>query len=309
MSRVVDDKSEHCIPFILERLRLHRKKYADDQHAPPFFLGLNGLQGAGKTTLVSTLSHTLRSPPRSLPTTVLSIDDLYLPYLLQQHLATSHPTNPLVQHRGQPSTHDIALGRSVFSSLRNGQPTKIPSYDKSAFTGQGDRVPEEKWECVNQENQEGQERVRVVIFEGWCVGFRPLSREEVKSKWEDAVRAKEQGGYRGRLGCNRLEDVEFINAALREYDELTDQFDALIHIDAEDTQYVYEWRLEQEAALRATKGVGMTDEQVVNFVNGYYPAYELFTERLRAGAFGEEKGRQLRLVVGKDREVKEVFRV
>lgn len=53
MSRVVDDKSEHCIPFILERLRLHRKKYADDQHAPPFFLGLNGLQGAGKTTLVS----------------------------------------------------------------------------------------------------------------------------------------------------------------------------------------------------------------------------------------------------------------
>ncbi|KAA6415143.1 MAG: hypothetical protein FRX48_01895 [Lasallia pustulata] len=309
MSRVVDDKSEHCIPFILERLRLHRKKYADDQHAPPFFLGLNGLQGAGKTTLVSTLSHTLRSPPHSLPTTVLSIDDLYLPYLLQQHLATSHPTNPLVQHRGQPSTHDIALGRSVFSSLRNGQPTKIPSYDKSTFTGQGDRVPEEKWEWVNQENQEGQERVRFVIFEGWCVGFRPLSREEVKSKWADAVRAKEQGGYRGRLGCNRLEDVEFINAALREYDELTDQFDALIHIDAEDTQYVYEWRLEQEAALRATKGVGMTDEQVVNFVNGYYPAYELFTERLRAGACGEEKGRQLRLVVGKDREVKEVFRV
>lgn len=83
-------------------------------------------------------------------------------------------------------------------------------------------MPEEKWECVNQENQEGQERVRVVIFEGWCVGFRPLSREEVKSKWEDAVRAKEQGGYRGRLGCNRLEDVEFINAALREYDELTE---------------------------------------------------------------------------------------
>ena len=80
-------------------------------------------------------------------------------------------------------------------------------------------MPEENWEC---ENQEGQERVQVVIFEGWCVGFRPLPREEVKSKWEDAVRAKEQGAYRGRLGCNRLEDVEFINAALRECDELTE---------------------------------------------------------------------------------------
>lgn len=53
MSAGLDDKSEHCIPFILERLQVHRKKYADDQDAPPFFLGLNGVQGAGKTTLVS----------------------------------------------------------------------------------------------------------------------------------------------------------------------------------------------------------------------------------------------------------------
>ena len=167
---------------------------------------------------VSTLCKTLRSPPHNRPTAVLSIDDLYLPHHLQQQLASSHPSNPLIQHRGQPSTHDIALGRSLFSSLRHGQLTKIPSYDKSAFTGQGDRVPEEKWDCVNQK---GQERVSVVIFEGWCVGFRPLAREEVKSIWKEAVRAKEQGGYKGRLGCNRLEDVEFINNALKEYDELT----------------------------------------------------------------------------------------
>jgi hypothetical protein len=33
-------------------------------------------------------------------------------------------------------------------------------------------------------------------------------------------------------------------------------------------KFVYEWRLQQEAALRASKGVGMTDEQVINFVNG-----------------------------------------
>ncbi|KAI4135552.1 MAG: hypothetical protein LQ347_000586 [Umbilicaria vellea] len=306
MSRVFDNKSEHCIPFILERLQVHRRKYADDEDASPFFIGLNGVQGAGKTVLVSTISQTLRSPPHSLPTAVLSIDDLYLPHNLQQRLAATHPSNPLIQHRGPPSTHDIALARSVFSKLRSGQLTKIPSYDKSAFQGQGDRVPEQDWECVNLQ---GKERVRVVILEGWCVGFRPLSSEQVKRKWEDAVRAMEQGGYKGRLGSNRLEDVEFINSALKEYDELTDQFDALIHIDAEDTQYVYEWRLEQEVALRATKGAGMTDEQVVEFVNGYYPAYELFTERLRAGALDEEKGRQLRLVVGKDRRVKKVFRV
>lgn len=44
--------------------------------------------------------------------------------------------------------------------------------------------------------------------------------------------------------------------------------DAFVHIDAENTTYVYDWRLQQEAALRAVKGTGMTDEQVVNFVNG-----------------------------------------
>ena len=38
--------------------------------------------------------------------------------------------------------------------------------------------------------------------------------------------------------------------------------------DAEDTKFVYDWRLQQEAALRASKGAGMTDEQVINFVNG-----------------------------------------
>lgn len=168
---------------------------------------------------VSTISQTLRSPPHSLPTAVLSIDDLYLPHNLQQRLAATHPSNPLIQHRGPPSTHDIALARSVFSKLRSGQLTKIPSYDKSAFQGQGDRVPEQDWECVNLQ---GKERVRVVILEGWCVGFRPLSSEQVKRKWEDAVRAMEQGGYKGRLGSNRLEDVEFINSALKEYDELTE---------------------------------------------------------------------------------------
>jgi D-glycerate 3-kinase len=41
-----------------------------------------------------------------------------------------------------------------------------------------------------------------------------------------------------------------------------------ISSDAEDTRFVYAWRQEQEAALRAAKGTGMTDEQVVGFVNG-----------------------------------------
>ncbi|WPG99875.1 putative uridine/cytidine kinase [Acrodontium crateriforme] len=307
MPEIIDDKSEHCIPFILDRIQHHRKQHeANGETPPPFFVGLNGVQGAGKTTLVTTLCKTLSSQPHNLPTVVLSIDDLYLPHDQQEQLAKSHPTNPLVQHRGQPSTHDIKLGTALFSSLQNRETNlKIPVYDKSAFNGSGDRQDESTWPVINAP---GQATVDVIIFEGWCVGFRALSDEEVEQKWRAAKAEFDAKGdaYQGRLGKLELESVMFVNQKLREYDHLTDQFDAFMQIDAEDTQFVYAWRREQEAALRASKGKGMTDEQVVNFVNGYYPAYELYTKNLREGIYKGQKGRQLRLVVDRDRRVKEV---
>lgn len=52
MPEIFDDKSQHCIPFLLDRLKEHQARYGDDADAPPFFLGLNGVQGAGKTVLV-----------------------------------------------------------------------------------------------------------------------------------------------------------------------------------------------------------------------------------------------------------------
>ena len=60
MSHIIDDKSEHCIPFILERIEVHRQQYqALGETPPPFFVGLNGVQGAGKTTLVGELYSSL----------------------------------------------------------------------------------------------------------------------------------------------------------------------------------------------------------------------------------------------------------
>lgn len=38
--------------------------------------------------------------------------------------------------------------------------------------------------------------------------------------------------------------------------------------DAQNLRFVYEWRQEQERGLRATKGTGMTEEQVNHFVDG-----------------------------------------
>ena len=103
---------------------------------------------------------------------MLSIDDFYLPRDHQARLAFSHPSNPLIQHRGQPSTHDLPLALSVLSNLLQGMETKIPSYDKSAFSGRGDRAPLERWDTVNGV---GEEKKKVVILEGWCIGFRAVS--------------------------------------------------------------------------------------------------------------------------------------
>lgn len=65
--------------------------------------------------------------------------------------------------------------------------------------------------------------MKVIIFEGWCVGFRALSREQLREKWEKAVQEKESGkGYGGRLGFMKFEDVEAVNEALKGYDSLTE---------------------------------------------------------------------------------------
>lgn len=168
---------------------------------------------------VSIIQNTLQSPPYNLPTLVFSLDDLYLTHADQWSLGKQYPDNPLLQHRGQPSTHDIKLAKSVFSSLRQNATTAIPRYDKAAFEGQGDRVPEAEWQNVNVD---GQNIIKVVLFEGWSVGFRPLSEEVLKQKWEHAVRVRDTGNYIGRLGHNTLESVASINAALKEYDQITE---------------------------------------------------------------------------------------
>jgi D-glycerate 3-kinase len=127
--------------------------------------------------------------------------------------------NPLIQHRGQPSTHDLPLALCVLRSLRDEQPTKIPRYDKGAFDGAGDRVPEEQWGEVNSGDRE---KIKIVILEGWCVGFRALGHGKIEEKWREATNARGKGGYDGRLGFNRLEDVLFVDDALRGYGELTE---------------------------------------------------------------------------------------
>ncbi|KAL7789513.1 P-loop containing nucleoside triphosphate hydrolase protein [Trichoderma ceciliae] len=308
-----DDKSPICIPFILKRLKAHQQAAAaspasshtgPDQPPPPLIIGLNGLQGVGKSTLVVPLAAALER--EGIPTLVCSIDDFYLTHQDQVALARQNPDNALWQVRGEPGTHDIALLKSVLSSLLHHAPTTLPLYDKALFSGQGDRLPLSSWIPVNHVQSGGnppRPPLQVIILEGWCVGFRPISPE--------AVAAKRRAPNR-TLHRHRLEHLLAVNEKLKEYDEVTDLFDAFLHIDSEKIEYVYDWRLEQEEHLRLTRGdpsVGMTKELVVKFVDAYYPAYELYLEGLRNGLLPDKPGSQLRMMVGRDRKVKQVVEI
>lgn len=104
---IVDDKSPICIPFILERLHEYETSsssslaVSEATARKPFIIGLNGVQGVGKTTLVQALATKLRCD-EGLETLVCSLDDLYLTHADQRALAAAHPDNQLVQVRGEP---------------------------------------------------------------------------------------------------------------------------------------------------------------------------------------------------------------
>ncbi|KAL8674224.1 MAG: hypothetical protein Q9168_001392 [Polycauliona sp. 1 TL-2023] len=209
------DSLQICLAYVLDQLK-HQDRSSQEA---PLCIGINGVQGIGKSYMVAALAQALEAT-HDVPTIVLSIDDFYLTREDQMQLATDHPDNPLVQHRGQPSTHDLSLALSVLASLRAGEETSIPAYDKSAFDGKGNRKPQAQW---TNANKNGERPNKIVILEGWCVGFRALNDTDLTTRWSHAVeQATRSNKYQGRLAHNRLEDVRSINEALRGYNPLTE---------------------------------------------------------------------------------------
>jgi D-glycerate 3-kinase len=84
-----------------------------------------------------------------------------------------------------------------------------------------------------------------------------------------------------------------------------------LHLSTDKLVQVYEWRLGQERALREHKP-GMSDEQVIKFVKGYMPAYELFLEHLQSkNLFGNRASgkKHVQVILNKAREVMQVKEV
>lgn len=236
---------------------VNRKKQIDG----PLIVGVNGAQGAGKSTLFNLLEIIL-SEGFGLKVVGFSIDDLYK--TRNERIELAETVHPLLQTRGVPGTHDIALGVDLLNSLKNSGEdtvTKIPVFDKSM----DDRCETAVW-------QEWIGPVDVIFLEGWCVGALPQHSDQLA------------------VPLNKLEEEEdpdaswraYVNAQLGDnYQSLFAMIDVLIMLKVPSMDAVFEWRSLQEKKLaervnyiyntqQPTQHLRiMDDEQIKRFIQHY----------------------------------------
>lgn len=225
--------------------------------------------------------------------------DLYRTHAALRDLAVRHPENGLLSGRGLPGTHDLALAQTTLRQVLhcNSSPERwleLPIFDKSLHAGQGDR---------SNHTVSVAAPIDVFILEGWSMGFQPLGPDELARRYTSAL--DDQASTRLAFLDHSLESLLQVDNYLSTFSKtLYPPFQILIQIRPESYDYVYTWRKEQEHAMIAVRGQGMTDEQVEAFVRRYMPGYELWSDVGDAW-----KGRSLVLWYGRGREVVKVERV
>lgn len=199
------------------------------EHASrPFVLGISGLQGSGKSTLAAALIHT--AGERGWAAVAMSLDDVYLTHAERKALAMQ--VHPLLQTRGVPGTHDLALLDFTLGALERAtpeSPVSIPRFDK----GHDDRYDPALWPTLG-------ETPRLVVLEGWCLGVEPVDISELTEPVNALERDEDADGTWRR----------WVNTRLAGYLRLWERLDALVLLQAPSWDVVAHWRDEAERPLR-----------------------------------------------------------
>ncbi len=218
----------------------------------PLFIGINGCQGSGKSTLSSFLSDYLTSEYQ-LNVVNLSLDDFYLSK--SKRFALSIKIHPMFETRGVPGTHDTELLHSVLDRIKHNKGNvQLPRFDKS----NDNPFPKNEWLEVKTP-------VDIVILEGWCWGVTAQSDTALSSPINQLEQQNDE------LGIWR----NFANRQLTEhYVPLYAFMNMWLMLKAPSFSNVYQWRLEQEQKLQL-KSQGQTatslmnEEQIKQFIQYY----------------------------------------
>jgi D-glycerate 3-kinase len=233
----------------------------------PLVVGVQGPQGSGKTTLASALVHAFGEV--GLRAVSVSIDDFYLTHGEQAALAQLHAGNRCLAYRGYPGTHDVALGRETLATLLalGDQAARVPTYDKSAQRGRGDRAPIESWRTVRGPFD-------LVLVEGWMLGFSPVDEATLPV------------------------DLRAPNHYLAAYADWPARLDAFVHLDVRSLATIVTWRVDSERARRARGETALGDDDARDYILRCLPAYRVYVPRL---SIAPPCADFTRIVLGEDR--------
>jgi len=226
-------------------------KKADNKK--PYFVGLAGGQGTGKTTISSIIKIILEKYFK-LKVFKISIDDFYK--TRKERIALSKKVHPMLLTRGVPGTHDISMMLDFFkkSKAKKFKNLKLPNFNKAI----DDRFPKKKWNTINK-------RPDVIIFEGWCVGARAETNKSLKKSINSMEKAND----------HKLVWRKYVNQQLKtKYKKLYSQLNCMIYLKAKNFSLLQKWRLKQEHKLwLKTKKKGghkiMSKGDVINFMQTY----------------------------------------
>jgi len=219
----------------------------------PYFVGLAGGQGTGKTT-ISSLIKIIITKYFKLKVFRISIDDFYKTRKERTNL--SKRVHPMLLTRGVPGTHDINMMLNFFrkAKSKNFKRIKLPTFNKAI----DDRLPLKKWYKINK-------RPDVIIFEGWCVGARAELNKTLKKPINSLEKAKDQ----------KLIWRKYVNQQLKtKYKKLYSQLNCMIYLKAKNFSLLQKWRLKQEHKLwlKTKKKFShkiMSKDDVINFMQTY----------------------------------------
>ncbi len=251
--------SEHRLPDTFFKLiedhysRLTEWLVTKRQPGKTMFLGINGAQGTGKTTLADYLKLALEME-YGWSVAVLSIDDFYLTKAERNKLAQD--IHPLLMTRGVPGTHDVQVLADCLDRLRTleaDNTTTLPRFDKA----HDDRASPDSWPTVAGP-------IDIIILEGWCVGSQPQSEESLSQAINTLEEHQDDSGSWRRYVNEQLQGP---------YAELFAQLDGLVCLQAPSFDAIYRWRVEQEEKLAESSGHSATNimsrEQIARFIQHY----------------------------------------